>query len=214
MIRQILADISDVPDSALQYGVPDADRRYSTDDYFRWDAVFEGFLEYDNGQIKPASIGSPRQAATTASLHAALWAAARGSGWRGFARSLRVFACEANAFLHPSLTMIEGKVESGSHASGDTDGSVTNPHLICEVMHPRDQRHNYCTRFNIYATLPSFRAFVLVDPSKAFIEVSSRNPNGEWSTSSQSGDDATSHVPHLGIDLRHAEVFEGTASLT
>jgi Uma2 family endonuclease len=62
------------------------------------------------------------------------------------------------------------------------DFYVTSPCLLVEVLSPTSHERDKVTKLTVYRSLPSLRAYLVVDPATSTIQAHLRSPSGRWST--------------------------------
>ena len=132
--------------------------------------------EYLNGDIRPLWGNSVRHAALASVITMSLGSQLADGPCGVFGSDLQIRADGANANLYPDLSVICGRAET----DGNNDHAAVNPTAVVEVLSPSTANWDRGGKLDIYKTIPSLRAVVLVWQSERRIEVHSRDDSGSW----------------------------------
>lgn len=83
------------------------------------------------------------------------------------------------------------------------------PCVIFEVISKSSRVEDSVDKFVRYKKIESLRNYVLVDSEKVYVEVRTRQENGEWEAQTYFLDNMNFPVPALGIELALSAVYDG-----
>ena len=89
----------------------------------------------------------------------------------------------------------------------DERDTLLNPGLIIEVLSPSTEAYDRCRKFEHYATIPSFNAYVLVATDRIHVDVYARQPDNKWLRSAASSLDETIALGSIKCQLPLAELY-------
>jgi Uma2 family endonuclease len=135
--------------------------------------------EYVAGMIYAHAGGTSRHNAIAANVLAALWSAARGGRCRVYGSDMRLRAVE-DVFYYPAVMVVCGDDEAG-------DGALHQhaPCLVVEVTSPSTEAIDRREKAFTYRTIPSLKAYLVVDQSRRWVERHWRDEtaSGAWEDS-------------------------------
>ncbi len=145
--------------------------------------TFDEFLERErNAEVKSELIGglvyamagaSQRHNDITMNLSIAIAPAARAANCRARASDQLVRVDDING-KYPDFGVY---CEAEAH-----DFYVTTPCLLAEVLSPSSHERDKVTKLAIYRSLPSLRAYLIIDPESSTILAHLRDRRGAWSS--------------------------------
>jgi Uma2 family endonuclease len=108
-----------------------------------------------------------------------------------------------DAYLYADVTLVCGDLEE----VGPKPGSIANPVVLFEVLSDSTERRDRVYKFDLYTTIPSVRAIVLVDPEWRRVEVFERTDTGGFALTVARHTDDRLRIGSLDLDLDLAVVF-------
>ncbi len=139
-------------------------RLLSVDEFLRWEDRQEGKHEFDGETIIPMTGGSRAHQRIVMNLVAALEARLEpaSSGYEVIQEMrLRI---GRRAARYPDVCIVRGPV-------ADTVKTLDDALVVFEVLSPETEATDFGAKAREYAELPSFRAYVLIDQSRAHATV-------------------------------------------
>lgn len=181
--------------------------RYTFGEYLDLEAGSNVKHEYLKGEIYAMAGRTPRHAALTLTVGAALHAGLRGGPCRAFSSDLRIRVTETGLATYPDVAVVRGPLETDP----DSDDTVTNPRLIVEVLSSSTEDYDRGEKFENYRRVSSLQAVVYVWQTEPRIEVRRRaGEGGDWvSTRYLIG--ATVPLESIGCALDVDEVYRDAA---
>jgi Uma2 family endonuclease len=178
-------------------------RAISPDDYLKMERESQIKHEYFAGEVFAMAGASPNHNIITASAN-------RHVGNQLAQRPCIVFSSDQKVktatglYTYPDVTVVCGKpIYDDKHAD-----ILTNPTLIVEVLSPTTEKYDRGKKFEHYRSLPSFQEYMLIAQDAYWVEVFSRQENGEWLYQSAIGADSMIALRTFGITLSLAELYQ------
>lgn len=188
--------------------MPASRPRYTVEQYLQHerDAV-EVRHEFRDGELVAMSGGTVVHSQIIANCITGISTRLKDKPCRAFDSNLRVRIARGRLYSYPDLTVICGEpVVDPDDRAGET---VTNPHLILEVLSPSTELFNRRTKFDRYREVDSFREYVLVSQESPRIETYVRRDDGSWTFDVAANIDAVVRLRSMEIDLPLSEAYAG-----
>jgi len=125
-------------------------------DYIAFEKRTDVRHEFEDGRISAMAGGTPEHAAMVSAVHLAI-GSQLGSGCRTFVENLRVRTPSGTA-TYPDVLVVCGPL---ARDPAD-DNTVTNPHVIVEVLSESTEVYDRGKKFAHYRSCPSFVEYVMV----------------------------------------------------
>ncbi len=184
-------------------------KRYTREEYFRFEESAEERHEYENGEIFAMSGGTVRHGLITGNLITALNNVLAGRNCFTFGSDVKVNVKEYDSFVYPDAMVICGKVE---FIEGRRD-VVTNPVLVVEVLSDSTESYDRGRKFKKYQSLPSFREYVLVSQTEPIIETYFRQDDQHWLYTLTEGLEASIQLRTIDSRIRLSDVYQRVDAL-
>ena len=202
---QTIHDVMSASLDDLRHAQPDPARTYTVEEYFRWDAVHEGRLEYIAGRIDAMAGGSEPHALVCTNIAALLHRALEDGPCRVYGSDLHLGVRAMDAYRHPDVTVVCDEPDEGPEQP--RPDICTNPTVIVEVLSPSTEGDDRGIKLREYTSLPSLREYMLVDHRDLHVDIFSRREDGTWVYQPTDGIDAVAHLPSLDLKLEHRRIF-------
>ena len=137
-------------------------------------------------------------------LVGALHAQLKGRPCYSFTSDIKVWVERAEAFFHPDAAALCGVIETFDER-GDT---ITNPSFIAEILSESTEGYDRGDKFDAYASLPSFREYLLVSQTEIKAERRLRNDDDSWELRTFTDADSRIAIPSLECELRLGDLFD------
>ena len=179
-------------------------RHYTIDDYFLAEESSPLRHEYYRGEIFVMAGGTPEHNTIALNVAAAFHSALTGSPCRAFGSDQRI-AIPSGLYTYPDVSIVCGPLQLTSERLP----SILNPVVLVEVLSDSTRDYDRGEKFDLYASIPTFRDYLLVEPGRVHLEHWSRAAaNEEWtSVVKQSIDDSLS-LTSVSIVMPLARVYE------
>ena len=174
----------------------------TVEEYFAFDEASEYKNEYIDGEVYPMTGGTAYHAEIMFNLGFALRLRLRGGEFRFYSSAMRV-SVSPTRYLYPDLSVVRGEPELDERAI-----NLFNPTLVAEVISPATARRDRGFKRDLYQSILSLQAYLVIDQFEARVEVDTREASG-WQTVETAGLDAVIPLPALDCDLPLAEIYEG-----
>lgn len=175
---------------------------YATpEEYLRTEEVSETKHEYLAGVIYAMAGASWEHNVISGNLFVAVAIQLRGKKCQHFGSDmrLRIRKGEDTFFYYPDLTV---------DCSGRRSSEVDEPTVIVEVLSRQTERIDRNEKLGNYQSIPSMRAYVLVDQYQPTVTVFRRGEGGAWYSELLNGVGASLHLPEIGCSVPLAEIYD------
>ena len=161
--------------------------------------------EFLEGEIYAMAGGTPRHAALTLAVAAALLDALRGGPCRAFSSDLRVRVPASGFAGYPDVTVVCGPLERDPQS----DSTVTNPKVIVEVLSSSTQAFDLGEKFEHYQRMATLAAVLYVWQDDVRMELRMRASDG-WQTRTLGAGDSIP-LDALGCRLNVDDIYQDAA---
>lgn len=179
--------------------------RFATyEDYLAFERASEGKHEFVGGEIFAMAGGKRAHNQIAAQITAALVVGLRGSPCVAYTSDMRVRAADGTAH-YPDVSALCGEPSF----TDETEDELTNPSLIIEVLSDSTEAHDRGEKFEHFATIESFREYVLASSNRVRVDHFVREADG-WKLRSYGAGDhlQLASLPcRLAVDELYDKVF-------
>lgn len=186
-----------MPSHSLSYVTPE--------EYLERERVAAEKSEYIDGAVVAMAGGSPRHALIAGNIIGVLYSQMRTVDCRIFTSDLRVCVRWGSLITYPDVTIVCGPEEYVD----EKQDTVTNPHLIVEVLSPSTKNYDRGEKARLFRMLPSLRELLLVEQDSIEIEHWRRLPNGNWELATVRDSGVTLHLESIACKLQIDEIYRG-----
>lgn len=150
--------------------------QYSIEDYLQLerDATFKS--EYFRGEIFMMAGESFAHNRMNENLSVRVGLFLEGKSCQSFSRDFRVHIPENTLFAYPDVVVVCGNPE----LYDEEEDTILNPTLIIEILSKSTASYDRGEKFALYRQIPTLREYVLIDSTKIWAEVWSKNKEGLW----------------------------------
>ncbi|AFZ09334.1 protein of unknown function DUF820 [Oscillatoria nigro-viridis PCC 7112] len=181
------------------------EQRYCTEEqYLALEETAEYKSEYLDGEIIPMTGGSTNHNQIAGNLYIALSLALKKQNYRIFIGDVRLWIPKVRLYTYPDVMVIFGLPE---YRSNRTD-TITNPHVIVEVLSKSTKNYDLVDKFTFYKTIPSFREYILIDQTKIKVEQYSQTENKRWLYSEYDEEDTALLFNSFQVEVPLSDVYE------
>lgn len=174
----------------------------TVEEYFAFDEASEYKNEYIDGEVYPMTGGTAYHAEIMLNIAFALRLRLRDGDFHFYSSAMRIRVNPAR-YLYPDLSVVRGEPELDGRAI-----NLFNPTLVAEVISPATANKDRGFKRDLYQSIPSLQAYLIIDQFKAQVEVDSRQDDS-WQSQEYAGLDAIIPLPTLNCDLPLAEIYAG-----
>lgn len=176
------------------------------DDYLRLEAESSVKHEYLDGQIHAMAGAGEKHNRIAGNVFFHFRAAARGTACGAFISDMKLRVTETNAFYYPDVMLV--------CAGDDHPLYKTLPCIVVEVLSPSTAAIDRREKWLAYRTLPSLRAYLLVDSEQRSAEYWLRGASGTWCQGILAESEVLNlDCPPLSIPLSLDDLYEDVERL-
>lgn len=173
------------------------------DEFFVWEERQPKKHEFSQGRIVAMAGAAPNHVLITPNLNGLMYAALRGKPCRYQDADTKLRVEATGEGFYP-----DGMVACPPNFVSSSQGIIDNPMVIFEVLSPGTSHRDLGVKMLAYLAIPSLHEYVVIMSEAPVVTVHARR-EGEWITRAVIGLDATTILSSLGIELPHAELYEG-----
>jgi Uma2 family endonuclease len=173
---------------------------FSFDDYLEWENRQPHRHEFIRGEVFAMAGGTDLHNQVAGNLYVLLHQRLRGSPCRVFMADVKVRVESADCGFYPDLLVTCAE-------SDRADRLVKrSPILIVEVLSPGTATFDMGNKFAAYRQLDSLQEYVLIDPTRVWVQIY-RRQNGQWLVDSV-GAGASLRLESIDLDCPVAAIYE------
>ena len=177
------------------------ERKWTVDEYLAYEDESEIKHEYIDGDIFAMSGGTNNHSGIIANITVEIGTQIRGSNCIILTSDLRVKINDLR-YVYPDLSVICGKPTFDD----EKRTTLTNPTLVVEVTSPSSEKYDTGMKSTMYRSLPSIKAYLVVDQSQVFVQLYTRQDDG-WLLQEFDKRDQIIPLPMIKADLPLNEVY-------
>lgn len=175
------------------------------EEYFAFEEASSGRHEYVKGEVYAMTGASKRHNQIAGNIFAPLRESAKGSPCQVFIEAVKL-RVSAEVIYYPDVMV----------ACSDTDKDalvVREPCVVIEITSRDTARVDRSEKLVAYRSIPSLKAYLIVEQAARRIDRHWRDATGEWQRDELVGDGAIP-IPCPETTLTVDEIYEGLAPLT
>lgn len=178
-------------------------KRYSVDEYLRFERASLTRHEYRDGYIVAVPGGNEAHSLITANSCSELSAALKER--RNLVLSINMRTrCPSGLWTYPDVVVTGDRVQ---YADAERD-TLLNPVVVVEVVRALTEAYDRGMKFEHYRTIPSLREYVLIASDRVSIDHFARQDEGsQWLLTSFSGEQDVVRFPALGVGVPIADIY-------
>lgn len=179
---------------------------YTIEDYIRFEENSETKNEYEKGYIYSMSGGTLDHALIINNINSEVRNKINQKNIEctPFGTEARLHIDEAESFVYPDGMVVCGDIEN----SENDKNSVTNPVLIIEVLSESTERYDRGDKFHKYATLKSFKEYILISQEKYLIDQFFRKSENLWEMQTITGEESIIKIKSLNIEIKLSDIYQ------
>jgi Uma2 family endonuclease len=177
-IPNSLPTIAPIPNFPYFSTMSTVEKRFkaSVPEYLAYEDSIEGKAEYCNGEIYVMSGASLNHNRLTSNLHYEMRKRLAGSGCEVFAGDFKIHMLTDECFYYPDISVFCGPID----LVNKRNDIANNPIVLVEILSDSTRHFNRGDKKHQYMTLRSLQEYVIVEQSRALVDVYWRNPLGKW----------------------------------
>lgn len=175
----------------------------SPQDYLAFERDSKEKHEYFQGKVialAGASLGHNR---LVANILREAGEALKSKSYEILPSDIRISIPSHESYMYPDAVIICGQPEM----EDDRFDTLKNPVVIFEILSPSTEDHDRGKKFFFYRQIPSFKEYILVDSTRAFVEVSRRGEDGAWKFETVEDLSSQLFIASVGISIPLAEIY-------
>ncbi|MBE9046418.1 Uma2 family endonuclease [Pleurocapsales cyanobacterium LEGE 10410] len=177
---------------------------YTPEEYLEFEVTSSERHEYDNGEIRLMTGGTPDHNDIAGNLYILLKQALRKKPYRVFNLEQRLWLPERNLYTYPDLMVLEQPMQL---QEGRTD-TVMNPCFIAEVLSKSTKDYDRSDKFIAYRTIETFQEYLLIDQYQIHVEHYVKQNANQWLLSEYSDPEVTLNLNAIALQLKIADLYE------
>ena len=189
----------------MEQPVPDPQRRWSEDEYLRFEETSDVKHEFRNGQVIAMAGGTHEHGIIAVNLGAALVPRLRDTPCVTAGSDVRVRSSADGSYSYPDLTVVcaEPVFARAGHRV-----TLVNPQVVVEVLSTSTQSVDLGDKLDAYLAIESVREYVVVAQDRPWARSFTRGPDGQLGIGPLvQGMEATLAFRSLGVGVPMAEVY-------
>lgn len=186
--------------------VQQSQRHYTIDDYFLAEESSPLRHEYFRGEVFVMAGGTPEHNTIALNVAAAFHSALTGSPCRAFGSDQRI-ATPSGLYTYPDVSIVCGPLQLTS----DRLPSIVNPVVLVEVLSDSTCDYDRGEKFDLYASIPTLRDYLLIEPARVYLEYRYRRADGEWTSVVKESMEDSFSVTSISMPLPLTRVYENIA---
>lgn len=176
---------------------------YTVEEYLAYEEEAGIRYEYVDGEIYAMSGGTGNHSRIMMNAGTEINLQLRNKNCYVNSSDLRVKISETK-YVYPDFSVVCGE----SEFADDNHTMLTNPILIAEVLSPSSEGYDRGLKYEFYRGLSSLKAYLLIDQSRAHVELYTLQENGWLFQEFKSLDDKIK-LGMIDCDLPLSEIYRG-----
>jgi len=147
-------------------------RKWTVEDYLAFDEESDIKHEFMDGEIYAMSGGTRKHSVIIANISGALWQATKGTTCRTHSSEMRVKIGED--YFYPDVSAVCETEEF----EDEKELALLNPTVVIEVTSKSSQNFDKGIKADLYRSLDSVQAYLVVEQNQCFAQLSTRHDEG------------------------------------
>ncbi|MBW4535385.1 MAG: Uma2 family endonuclease [Pleurocapsa minor HA4230-MV1] len=179
-------------------------KTYTTQEYFEFELGSAERHEYDNGELRLMTGGTPNHNRICRNLLIALELAFKEQPYETFVTDQRLWIPERNLYTYPDIMVLEKPIQL-QESRTDT---VMNPCLIAEVLSKSTKDYDRSEKFLAYRTIETFQEYLLVNQYQIQVEHCLKTAANQWLLSEYTDPQVILNLNSVGLKLKIADIYK------
>jgi Uma2 family endonuclease len=159
--------------------------------------------EYYQGQVYAMAGARESHVLIVLNIGAELRHALKGRPCQIYPSEMRLHVPATGLYTYPDITVVCGeRVFIDSHRD-----TITNPHLIMEVLSKSTEAYDRGLKFSNYQSIPSLREYVLVSQDLSRVEQFGRQSDQGWRYQATEGPGMRVKLTSIEVELALDEIY-------
>lgn len=176
------------------------------EEYLSIEAAATEKYEYHDGYIYSMAGGTFNHGMICGNIFGELRSGLKDSGsdCKAMSSEMKLHVAAQNSFLYPDSMVVCDDIEK----SKVDPNSVTNPKVIVEVLSKSTSSYDRGDKFYTYRQIPSLKEYILIEQSKAQIEIYTREYD-LWKITRVSGLEVELYISSIGLKIQLSDIYDG-----
>lgn len=183
---------------------PDSCRRFSPEEYLDMETSSDIRHEYIDGEMVPMTGAKPNHNRITRNLCTAMTLGLKGQPYEVFIADQRLWIPRRTMYTYPDVMVVQGELQL---QPGRND-TITNPHIIIEVLSESTQGYDRGEKFAAYRTIASFQEYLLVDQSSYHVEHYAKTGARKWEFQDYDAESDRIVFASLDFEIALSEIYD------
>lgn len=185
-----------------------SEKRFTLDEYFKYEeqAVYKS--EFHNGKIIPMAGGTIAHARIITNI-LKIFGLLEDDSFEVYSSELKIYIPAYNHSVYSDGLIIVGAPEM--YEGGNQ--AILNPTLIVEVLSDSTEKYDRGEKFRKYQTLPSFQEYMLIDQKMAAVDVLQKEGERNWRMRTSIGLDDEVHLKTIDATLKMSDIYRKVKDL-
>ncbi|MFN0049351.1 MAG: Uma2 family endonuclease [Cytophagales bacterium] len=180
---------------------------YSIEDYLHREREASEKSEYFKGEIFMMAGASFAHNRMNENLSIRVGTFLEGKSCQSFSRDFRIHIPENTLFTYPDLVVVCGEPA----LFDEEEDTVLNPTIIVEILSASTASYDRGEKFALYREITTLKEYVLIDSTKVWAEVWSKNKEGLWTLAQElKRIDDKIYFNAIGFTLSLADVYKNS----
>ena len=179
-------------------------KTYTPKEYLNWEILSEERHEYDDGEIRLMTGGTPNHNRICRNLLIALELAFKKQPYETFFTDQRLWISNRNLYTYPDIMVLKKPIQL-QESRTDT---VMNPCLIAEVLSKSTKDYDRSEKFVAYRTIETFQEYLLIDQYKIQVEHYVKTNAHQWLLSEYTDTEVTLTLSSVDVQFKIADLYE------
>ncbi|BAZ10178.1 hypothetical protein NIES4071_19920 [Calothrix sp. NIES-4071] len=162
-------------------------RFYTFEEYLELEDAADSKSQYVDGQIIPMAGGSTNHNQIAVNFGAEFNFAFKKQDYRVYINDVKLWIPKMRINTYPDVMVIAGEPE---YYNQRTD-IITNAQIILEVLSKSTQAYDKEVKFEAYRTIKTFQEYLLIDPTRIYVEHYHKTGRKNWSFREYDQEDET-----------------------
>jgi len=177
--------------------------KLTEEQYLAMERAAEFRSEFVDGEMFAMAGTSNRHGRIQRNLIGELYVALRDGACEPFGSDSRV-RVSSRAYVYPDVTVVCGEEQTfDEHAD-----NLIKPVAIFEVLSPSTEKYDRGLKFQLYRTIDSLKAYILVSQEQVRIEQFTPQADGTWTLRDYQGPDEELKIDSIGVAIPLRRIYD------
>lgn len=179
-------------------------RTYTPQEYLDFEVLSEERHEYDKGEIRLMTGGTPNHNDIASNLLIILKLALKGKPYRTFIAEQRLWIPNRNLYTYPDIMVLPSPIQLQEKRT-DT---VMNACFIAEILSKSTKDYDRSEKFLADRTIETFQEYLLIDQYEIHVEHYVKTAVNQWLLSEYSDPQVRLTLNSVEVEFKIADLYE------